>query len=221
MRSVGAIGVLAASVLPIGAMFSLAAWAGTRSTAPTTTGSGSRDGVRVQISDDTLAARSGDVIDYTVRVENNSSTSYPHLEVFHQVPAGFQLVVSSPTATMAGSRVHWTADIPQGGSAVFTDQVMAGTVEESEHLRPQARTAASPALTHQFTSTACARTSGPGLACGTVREELTDGPDAAATAVGSATKHWRPGLLGIALVAGLCAVLRGAFRTRQESGEGA
>ena len=93
--------------------------------------------MRVEISDDTRSAHSGDVVDYTVRVENDSSTSYPALEVYHLVPAGFQLVDSSPHADQEDSTLRWTADVPAGRTLVFSDQVMAGTVEESEHLAPQ------------------------------------------------------------------------------------
>ncbi|NUR25906.1 MAG: DUF11 domain-containing protein [Catenulispora sp.] len=238
MRSAATVGVMVAMAVTVGTLSTLAARAGAapidgngvesgltssaESSGPGTPGSA--DGVRVQISDDTRSAHSGDVIDYTVRVENDSATAYPHLEVFHLVPSGFQLIDSAPRGSQEGSTVRWTANVPAGQTLVFTDQVMAGTVEESEHLAPRARDAkaalaetAPPA--RQFTSTACARSSasGPALACATVREQLVDGPDAAA-GVGPAAKRWQPGLLGIGLVAALFAAFSGFFRKRKARG---
>jgi uncharacterized repeat protein (TIGR01451 family) len=232
MRSGAAVGLVVAAAMTVGTMSTLAARAGALPTSPTpptdASASGSGNGVRVEISDDTRSAHSGDVVDYTVRVENDSSTSYPALEVYHLVPAGFQLVDSSPHADQEDSTLRWTADVPAGRTLVFSDQVMAGTVEESEHLAPQVR-AAKPgsgadagAVTHQFTSTACAKSSstGPALACGTVREQLTDGPSAIAGVEGVAgkpPKHWQPGLLGIGLIVALYAGFRGIFRKREKS----
>lgn len=220
MRSTGAVGVVVAAAMTVGTLNTLAARAGSLPTMPTdASASGSGSGVRIEVSDDTRSAHSGDVIDYTMRVDNESSTSYPALEVYHLVPAGFQLVDSNPRASQEGSTLRWTANVPAGHTVVFSDQVMAGTVEESEHLAPLTRDAKPATVTHQFTSTACARTSSAGeaLACGTVREQLTDGPDAVAGAVGPAPKHWQPGLLWI----GLLAVLYTAFRSvvRKRKGE--
>ncbi|GAA2055726.1 hypothetical protein GCM10009839_75690 [Catenulispora yoronensis] len=227
MRSTATVAVMAALAVTVGTLSTLAARAGALPADTTGSGSGTGSGVRVEITDDTRSAHSGDVIDYTVRVENDSAASYPHLEVFHLVPNGFQLVDSSPKATQEGSNVRWTADVPAGQTLVFTDQVMAGTVEESEHLTPRTRDAkpadptgggpgTSPAAARQFTTTACARSSasGPALACATVREQLTDGPDAA-SATGPAAKHWQPGLLGIGLIVALFAAFSGFFRKRR------
>ncbi|NUP49128.1 MAG: DUF11 domain-containing protein [Catenulispora sp.] len=210
MRSAATVGVMAAMAVTVGTLSTLAARAGALPT--DARGSGSADGMRVEITDDTRSAHSGDVIDYTVRVENQSGRAYPRLEVFHLVPAGFQLVDSSPKAAQEGNDVRWAADIAAGQTLVFTDQVMAGTVEESEHTARSRDVQ----VARQFTSTACARGSaaGPALACGTVREELTDGPDAA-SATGPAAKHWQPGLLGIGLVAALFAAFSGFFRKRR------
>ena len=214
--------------MTVGTMSTLAARAGALPTLPTdASASGSGHGVRVEISDDTRSAHSGDVVDYTVRVENDSATAYPTLEVYHLVPAGFQLVDSSPQANQEDSTLRWTADVPAGRTLVFSDQVMAGTVEESEHLAPQVRAAkagagaGANALTHQFTSTACAKSSatGPALACGTVREQLTDGPSTLAGVAGKPPKHWAPGLLGIGLIVALYAGFRGILRKRAKPGE--
>jgi len=155
-------------------------------------------------------------ISYRLRLKNDSPVSYPHLEVFHLVPAGFQLVDSSPEARQEGSNVRWIAAAAAGRTLVFTDQVMAGTVEESQHVAPRTRGALSAPPAHQFSSTACARGSatGPALACAMVREQLTDGPDAG----GPAPKHWQPGLLGIGLVAALFAACGGLFRKRRDRG---
>ena len=221
MRSAATVGVMATMAMTVGTLSTLAARAG--SLPLDVAGSGSAGGMRVTISDDTRSAHSGDVIDYTVRVENQSGRQYPHLEVFHLVPAGFQLVDSTPKAVQEGSSLRWTADIDAGQTLVFTDQVMAGTVEESEPAAPRTRSAQTDGAAtavpraRQFTSTACARSSasGPALACGTVREELTDGPDAA-SAAGPAAKHWQPGLLGIGLVAALFAAFSGFFRKRRD-----
>jgi uncharacterized repeat protein (TIGR01451 family) len=230
MRSAATAGVMVAMAVTIGTLSTLAARAGVLPAGSSEAGSGVGAGVRVQITDDTLSAHSGDIIDYTVRVENNSSVSYPNLEVFHLVPAGFQLVDSTPSAAQEGSTVHWTANAEAGRTLVFSDQVMAGTVEESEHLAPRARDSkaalappsssspASPsAMARQFTSTACARGSatGPALACATVREQLTDGPDAA-SGTGPGSKRWQPGLLGIGLLAALLAAFGGFFRKRRD-----
>jgi uncharacterized repeat protein (TIGR01451 family) len=221
MRSAAAAGLVAVAAVTVGTLSTpLAARAGALAAETSGSGSGSvstaSDGsaVRVEITGDTRSAHSGDVIDYTVRVENNSAVSYPHLEVFHLVPAGFELVDSSPKATQEGSNMHWTADAAAGRTLVFTDQVMAGTVEESEHVAPRMRGALSVPPAHQFSSTACARGSatGPALACSTIREQLTDGPDAA----GPAPKHWQPGLLGIGLVVALFAAFGGFFRKRRD-----
>jgi uncharacterized repeat protein (TIGR01451 family) len=232
MRSGAAVGVVVAAAMTVGTMSTLAARAGALPTMPTdASASGSGSGVRVEISDDTRSAHSGDVVDYTVRVENDSSVSYPALEVYHLVPAGFQLVDSSPHADQQDSTLRWTADVPAGRTLVFSDQVMAGTVEESEHLAPQVRAAkpgsgpgsgAGPGpVTHQFTSTACAKSSstGPALACGTVREQLTDGPSALAGVAGRPPKHWQPGLLGIGLIVALYAGFRGILRRREKPAE--
>lgn len=230
MRSGAAVGVVVAAAMTVGTMSTLAARAGAVPTLPTdASASGTGSGVRVEISDDTRSAHSGDVVDYTVRVENNSSASYPALEVYHLVPAGFQLVDSNPHADQRDGTLRWTADVPAGRTLVFSDQVMAGTVEESEHLAPQVR-AAKPgagagsgagALTHQFTSTACAKSSstGPALACGTVREQLTDGPSTLAGVAGKPPKHWAPGLLGIGLIVALYAGFRGIFRKRERAAD--
>jgi uncharacterized repeat protein (TIGR01451 family) len=221
MRSAAAVGVVIAAAMTVGTLSTLAARAGALPTLPTdASASGTGSGVRVDISDDTRSAHSGDVVDYTVRVDNESPTAYPHLEVFHLVPAGFQLVDSSPHATQEGGALRWTADVPSGRTVVFSDQVMAGTVEESEHLAPRTRDARPGTAAHQFTSTACARSSATGeaLACGTVREQLTDGPDAVAGVTGANAKHWQPGLLGIGLIAALYAAFRGFFRKRREQG---
>ncbi|GAA1973173.1 hypothetical protein GCM10009838_36190 [Catenulispora subtropica] len=226
MRSAATVGVLAAAAVTVGTLSTLAARAGAPPAGTSEAGSGAGAGVRVQISDDTRSAHSGDVIDYTVRVENDSAVAYPHLEVFHLVPAGFQLVDSTPAATQDGTDVRWTANVPAGHTVVFTDQVMAGTVEESEHLVPRARDAkaalapapaSAAAAVRQFTSTACARGSsaGPALACATVRQQLTDGPDAA-SGTGPAAKRWQPGLLGIGLVVALFAAFSGFFRKRKD-----
>ena len=217
MRSTAAVGLVAVAAVTVGTLSTpLAARAG--ALPAETSGSGSASGsavgdgggVRVEIIDDTRSAHSGDVIDYTVRVENDSAVSYPHLEVFHLVPAGFQMVDANPKATQDGQDVRWTADVPAGRTLVFTDQVMAGTVGESQHVAPRMRGALSASPAHQFSSTACARGSatGPALACGTVREQLTDDPDAA----GPAPKRWQPGLLGIGLVAALFAAFGGFLR---------
>lgn len=222
MRSAAAVGVVVVAAMTVGTMTTLAAGAGlTLPTDASATGNGA--GVRVTISDDTRSAHSGDLIDYTVRVDNESPTPYPALEVYHLVPAGFQLVDSSPAARQEDRTVRWTANLPAGGSAVFTDQVMAGTVEEYESLAPRPRDA-KPATqtqtqTQQFTSTACARSSstGPALACGTVREQLTDSPDAAA-GVAQPAKRWKPGLLGIAAMVALYAGLRSVFGRRRRKG---
>lgn len=217
MRSAAAVGVVVAAAMTVGTMSTLAARAGALPALPTAASAGSGSGVRIEVSDDTRSAHSGDVIDYTVRVDNESATSYPALEVYHLVPAGFQLVDSSPHATQEGSTLRWTANVPAGRTAVFSDQVMAGTVEESENLAPLARDAKPATVTHQFTSTACARTSagGAALVCGTVREQLTDGPDAAAGATGPAAKHWQPGLLWIGLIAVLYTAFRKVVRKRK------
>ncbi|NUR63818.1 MAG: DUF11 domain-containing protein [Catenulispora sp.] len=224
MRSAATVGVMVTMAMTVGTLSTLAARAG--SLPMDAAGSGSAGGMRVTISDDTRSAHSGDVIDYTVRVENQSGRQYPRLEVFHLVPAGFQLVDSTPKAAQEGSSLRWTAALEPGQTLVFTDQVMAGTVEESEHAAPRRRGVqadsagdATPGA-RQFTSTACARSSssGPALACGTVREQLTDGPDAA-SATGPATKHWQPGLLGIGLVAALFAAFSGFFRKRRGQAE--
>jgi uncharacterized repeat protein (TIGR01451 family) len=223
MRSAAAIGVVIAAAVTVGTMSTLAARAGSPPTLPTdASASGTANGVRVDISDDTRSAHSGDVVDYTVRVDNESTTPYPALEVYHLVPAGFQLVDSSPQAKQEDNTLRWTANVPVGRTVVFTDQVMAGTVEESEHLTPRARDAKPETITHQFTSTACARSSstGPALACGTVREQLTDGPDAIAGAASpGAAKHWQPGLLGVGLIAALYAGFRGFWRKRRGQAE--
>ncbi|MFD0637470.1 hypothetical protein ACFQ9X_43775 [Catenulispora yoronensis] len=144
MRSTATVAVMAALAVTVGTLSTLAARAGALPADTTGSGSGTGSGVRVEITDDTRSAHSGDVIDYTVRVENDSAASYPHLEVFHLVPNGFQLVDSSPKATQEGSNVRWTADVPAGQTLVFTDQVMAGTVEESEHLTPAPATPSPP-----------------------------------------------------------------------------
>ncbi|MEY9912634.1 putative repeat protein (TIGR01451 family) [Catenulispora sp. MAP12-49] len=224
MRSAAAVGVVVAAAMTVGTMSTLAARAGAVPTLPTdASASGSADGVRVEISDDTRSAHSGDVVDYTVRVDNQSPTSYPDLEVYHLVPAGFQLVDSSPAATQQDRTMRWTANVPAGRTAVFTDQVMAGTVEESDHLAPRTRDAKPPTETEtetdQFTSTACARstTTGSTLACGTVREQLTDGPAALAGLAAPAAKHWQPGLLWIALLAVVYSAFRGVFRRRKKA----
>ena len=223
MRSAAAIGVVVAAAMTVGTMSTLAARAGALPTLPTdASASGSSNGLRVEISDDTRSAHSGDVVDYTVRVDNESPTSYPDLEVYHLVPAGFQLVDSSPSASQQDRTMRWTANVPSGHTLVFTDQVMAGTVEESQHLTPRTRDAKPDTQTDQFTSTACARSSstGPALACGTVREQLTDGPDAVAGVAGpGAAKHWQPGLLGIGVIAALYTGFRGIFRRRAEKAE--
>jgi uncharacterized repeat protein (TIGR01451 family) len=221
MRSAAAVGLMAAAAVTVGTMSTLAARAGVPSMPTDTSASGVGAGVRIVISDDTRSAHSGDVIDYTVRVDNESATSYPNLEVFHLVPAGFQLVDSSPKVSQEDGTLHWTANVPTGRTLEFTDQVMAGTVEESQHLSPRTRDAKPTTLTHQFTSTACARASvtGPALACGTVREQLTDGADAAGAATGPAAKHWQPGLLGIGLIAVLYTGFRRFFRKRREQVE--
>ena len=219
MRSAAAIGAVTVAVVTVGTTSTLAARAGSPPTLPTDAGaSGSADGVRVQISDDTRSAHSGDVVGYTVRVDNESPTSYPDLEIYHLVPPGFQLVDSTPQAKQEGGTLRWTANVPAGRTLVFTDQVMAGTVEESEHLAPQGRDARPKTVTRQFTSTACARSSstGPALACGTVREQLTDGPGAVAGVAGPAAgKRWRPGLFGFAVIAVLYTALRGYWRKRR------
>ncbi|MBS2553659.1 DUF11 domain-containing protein [Catenulispora sp. NL8] len=221
MRSAAAIGVVTAAAMTVGTMSTLAARAGALPTLPTdASATGTGQGVRVDISDDTRSAHSGDLVDYTVRVDNESPTSYPALEVYHLLPPGFQLVDSSPQADQEDDTLRWTANVPAGHTLVFTDQVMAGTVEESEHLAPRVRDAKPAPTTHQFTSTACAKSSatGPALACGTVREQLTDGPDAAAGATGANAKHWQPGLLGVGLMAAMYAAFRGFFRKRQDAG---
>ena len=231
MRSGAAVGAVVAAAMTVGTMSTLAARAGAgTSTAPhalptDASASGSGGGVRVEISDDTRSAHSGDVVDYTVQVENDSSTSYPALEVYHLVPAGFQLVSSSPHADQEDSTLRWTADAPAGRTLVFRDQVMAGPVEESAPLTPQARDAkpgvstGTRSATQQFTSTACAKSSstGPALACGTVREQLTDGPGAIAGFTGRSPKRWQPGLLGIGLLVALYAAFRGFFRKRGDA----
>lgn len=227
MRSAAAVGVVVVAAMTVGTMSTLAAGtrAGAVPTLPTDASAGSTgDGVRVEISDDTRSAHSGDIVDYTVRVDNESQTSYPAMEVYHLVPPGFQLVDSSPHAAQDDSTVRWTADVPAGRTAVFSDQVMAGTVEESEHLAPRVRDSKpGTAAAHQITSTACARssTTGADLACGTVREQLTDGPDAntAAGITGPTPKHWQPGLLGIGLLAALYGAFRGFFRKRARGEE--
>lgn len=222
MRSAAAVGVVIAAAMTVGTMSTLAARAGSPPTLPTdASASGSANGVRVDISDDTRSAHSGDVVDYTVRVDNESSASYPDLEVYHLVPAGFQLVDSSPQARQEDNTLRWTANVPAGRTVVFTDQVMAGTVEESEHLTARARDAKPGTVTHQFTSTACARSSatGPALACGTVREQLTDGPDTiVGAAAPGAAKHWQPGLLGVGVIAAVYAGFRGLWRKRRGRG---
>lgn len=222
MRSTAAVGVVMAAAMTVGTMSTLAARAGAVPTLPTdASATATAGGVRVTITDDTRSAHSGDIIDYTVRVDNESPASYPNLEVYHLVPAGFQLVDSSPTAVQQDRTMHWTTDLPSGRTAVFTDQVMAGTVEQSDHLAPRARDAKPNTETDQFTSTACARSSstGPALACGTVREQLTDGPGTVAAVAGPNSKHWQPGLLGIAMVAAVYAGLRGIFRRKPETVE--
>ena len=222
MRSAAAVCVVVAAAMTVGTMSTLAAGAGALPTLPTDArASGTGSGVRVEISDDTRSAHSGDVVDYTVRVDNESPASYPAMEVYHLVPAGFQLVDSSPHATQENSTLRWTADVPAGRTVVFTDQVMAGTVEESEHLAPHAREATTGTTTRQITSTACARSSStaPALACGTVREQLTDGPRTVAGVTGPTPKHWRPGLLGIGLIVVLYAGFRALFRRRREESE--
>ena len=205
MRGATAVGIAAASVAACGA--------GTRAVAADPAGT---PGLRVTMTDDTHSAHSGDVIAYTVRVENDSPTDYPRLQVFQLVPNGFQLVDSTPAAEQSGSNIRWTGDVPAGHAAVFTDLVMAGTVEESEHLAPQTRNAKPLAGDHAFSSTACARAgaAGPAIACGTVRQQLANGPGGAPAA--AAAKHWQPGLLGIGLLAALFAGLRGIFRKRKE-----
>jgi uncharacterized repeat protein (TIGR01451 family) len=234
MRSAAAVGVVVAAAMTVGTLSTLAARAGagavpTLPTDASATGIGA--GVRIEISDDTRSAHSGDVVDYTVRVDNQSATSYPALEVYHLVPAGFQLVDANPQASQDGATVRWTADVPAGRTLVFSDQVMAGTVEESEHLAPRTRDAKADAATatdtaidtdaHQFTSTACARTTGSGvtLACGTVREQLSDGPNTASAVAGPGAKHWQPGLLGIGVIAALYAGFRGVMRKRKDEPE--
>ena len=221
MRSGAAIGVVVAAAMTVGTLSTLAARAGAPTVPTDAHATGAGAGMRVDISDDTRSAHSGDVIDYTVRVENDSATAYRGLEVDHLVPAGFQLVDSSPRASQEGDTLRWTADVPPGRSVVFTDQVMAGTVEESEHLAPRARDAKPAAAPHQFTSTACARRSstGPALACGTVREQLTDDPGAVAGVTATQTKHWQPGLLGIGLMAALYTAFRSFFRKRKAEPE--
>ncbi|MBW8805139.1 MAG: DUF11 domain-containing protein [Catenulisporales bacterium] len=217
MRSAAAAGLVAVAAVTVGTLSTpLAARAGALPAETSGSGAEGGNGVRVEITDDTRSAHSGDVIDYTVRVENDSPVSYPHLEVFHLVPAGFQLVDSSPEARQEGSNVRWIAAAAAGRTLVFTDQVMAGTVEESQHVAPRTRGALSAPAAHQFSSTACARGSatGPALACAMVREQLTDGPDAG----GPAPKHWQPGLLGIGLVAALFAACGGLFRKRRDRG---
>jgi uncharacterized repeat protein (TIGR01451 family) len=215
MRSAATVGVLATMAMTVGTLSTLAARAG--SLPLDAGGSGSAGGIRVTISDDTRSAHSGDVIDYTVRVENQSGRPYPSLEVFHLVPAGFQLVDSTPKAVQEGSSLRWKADIEAGQTLVFTDQVMAGTVEESEHVTARSR-GGNTLGARQFSTTACARSSasGPALACGSVREELSDGPDAAAAgAAGPGDRRWQPGLLGVGLVAALFAAFSGFFRKRR------
>jgi uncharacterized repeat protein (TIGR01451 family) len=226
MRSAAAVGVVVAAAMTVGTMSTLAARGVALPTLPTdASASGSGNGVRVEISDDTRSAHPGDVVDYMVRVENDSSTSYPALEVYHLVPAGFQLVDSSPHAVQEDNTLRWTANVPAGRTLVFSDQVMAGTVEESEHLAPQVRAtkpgSGTGTATHQFTSTACAKSSATGsaLACGTVREQLTDGPSALAGVAGKPPKHWAPGLLGIGLIVALYGGFRSIFRKREKPGE--
>jgi uncharacterized repeat protein (TIGR01451 family) len=222
MRTTAAVGVLIVAAMTVGTLSTLAARAGALPTMPTdASASASGAGVRIEVSDDTRSAHSGEVIDYTVRVDNESATSYPALDVYHMVPAGFQLVDSSPHATQEGSTLRWTANVPAGHTVVFTDQVVAGTVEESEHLAPLTRDAKRATEPHQFTSTACARTSSAGeaLVCGTVREQLTDGPDAAAGVTAPAPKHWQPGLLWVALIAALYTAFRSVLRKRKGHSE--
>ena len=178
--------------------------------------------VHVDLSADVQDPKAGDVVTYTVRVRNESSTSYPHMNVFQLLPAGFRVTESTPKATVERTGPEWTVDVPAGATMLFSATATAGTVAEADHIRPAARQrqgrdpvtepSATPTVaTTTVTTTACARDAavGPALACGSAKQTLSDAPDGA-----DASPKWHPGLLGLGFMAVLFAGFRGMLRRR-------
>jgi hypothetical protein len=177
-------------------------------------------------------------VTYTLRVHNDSATSYSHMDVFQLLPTGFHVTEATPKADLAATGPEWTAEVPAGATAVFSATATAGTVAEADHTTadhttaehtetvarqrsapvasttpnpPNPATAVPPPATTTFTTTACARDAavGPALACGSVKQTLSD-------ALGGADQptKWQPGLLGLGLFAALAAGFRGYVRKR-------
>jgi uncharacterized repeat protein (TIGR01451 family) len=175
--------------------------------------------LKVDVTTDVRNAKSGDVVTYTLHVHNPSDSPYPHLRVFHRLPAGFKVVSATPHAATGAVGPEWTVDLAPGQSLVLSDTTKAGSVADAEQVSPKARTSASADQgPHTFTTTACALdgSTHETLACGDARQSLADaGADSGAAPV--AGHPWQPGLMGIGLIAVAIAVVREQMRKRKGS----
>ncbi len=74
---------------------------------------------------DRLEARSGDVLNYTIRVENNSPVPISGVSVIDQLPEGLSYVPGSVSANAtydpAGNAIRWSGDLPARGEGYAWD----------------------------------------------------------------------------------------------------
>lgn len=199
--------------------------------------------VKVDVSSDVQNAKAGDVVTYTVHVHNLSKSSFPHLVVSHELPAGFKVVSSTPRAAKTSAGAQWTVDLAPGQSLALSDTVRAGTVAEAEHLSPKGRSTGTgtnvsggaSAGAGTAASSAAGSSGGAGGTGGaggsrtfTTTACARDGVSGATIACGEARQAladggaaaaggngWQPGLVGLGLVAAGLGAVRGRVRKYQ------
>jgi len=128
----------------------------------------------------------GEQLSYSVHIRDTTAVAFPHAVVWQLFPAGFKVTGSVPRAQLAGAGPEWIVALPAGGSAQFTDTVLAGTAAQVEQgrfitVRQPRDTAAGqggPAGqapgAQPFSTTVCVRESaqGPILACASADQTL-------------------------------------------------
>jgi hypothetical protein len=176
--------------------------------------------IQVEVTGGTSAPMEGEQLSYTVHIRDTTAIAFPHAVVWQLFPAGFKVTGSVPMAQFAGAGPEWNVALPAGGSAQFTDTVLAGTAAQVEEGRfitvrqprdtaagrggPAGQAAPAPGA-QPFSTTVCVRESaqGPILACASADQTLALRPASAADG----------GMGGLALEVGVPAAAVGGAAT--------
>ena len=165
----------------------------------------------IGVDDGRQAAKPGDLLNYTVKIQNIGTTSAKGLDVVQTLPAGLKLISASRHGAARAGQVTWKVNLPVGRADTF------GVV---------GRVGQTPKQLLRLATIACASTGGgiKPIVCAAHSDELPAGAAAAAYARHAAAGHnvGYVRVIGVALLLAVVAAIGGRSlllrrRTRRAS----